>query len=79
MLRILIFVHKPCLKFNLINAIVPLVMIVAYTIVARRYYTSREGEMNLTTANTQYEPNYDYDDYDNFNVHTVTKSNTSTL
>ena len=63
--------------YYLINAIVALIGIVAYTIVARRYqYRERDEPDNIYRyaeeyyANTQDEPNYDYDDYENLNVHT---------
>ena len=52
----------------------------AYTCVARQYqYQERDEPDNIYNryaeeyyANVQDEPNYDYDDYDNLNVETIT-------
>jgi peptide/histidine transporter 3/4 len=64
--------------YYLINAIIALIGIVAYTCVARRYqYRERDEPDNIYRyaeeyyANAQDEPNYDYDDYDNLDVHTI--------
>ena len=64
--------------YYLINAIIALIGIVAYTCVARQYqYRVRDEPDNIYRyaeeyyANTRDEPNYDYDDYDNFDVHTI--------
>ena len=64
--------------YYLINAIIALIGIVAYTCVARQYqYRQRDEPDNIYRyaeeyyANAQDEPNYDYDDYDNLDVHTV--------
>ena len=64
--------------YYLINAIIALIGIVAYTCVARKYqYRQRDEPDNIYRyaeeyyANAQDEPNYDYDDYDNLNVHTI--------
>jgi hypothetical protein len=64
--------------YYLINVIIALLGIVAYTCVARRYqYRVRDEPDNIYRyaeeyyANAQDEPNYDYDDYDNLDVHTI--------
>ena len=64
--------------YYLINATIALIGIVAYTCVARQYqYRERDEPDNIYRyaeeyyANAQDEPNYDYDDYDNLNVHTI--------
>ena len=64
--------------YYLINAIIAIIGIVAYTCVARQYqYRQRDEPDNIYRyaeeyyANAQDEPNYDYDDYDNLNVHTI--------
>jgi hypothetical protein len=64
--------------YYLINAIIALIGIVAYTCVARRYqYRERDEPDNIYRyaeeyyANAQDEPNFDYDDYDNLDVHTT--------
>ena len=64
--------------YYLINAIIALIGIVAYTCVARKYqYRQRDEPDNIYRyaeeyyANAQDEPNYDYDVYDNLNVHTI--------
>ena len=64
--------------YYLINAIIALIGIVAYTCVARQYqYRVRDEPDNIYRyaeeyyANAQDEPNYDYDDYDNLDVHTI--------
>ena len=64
--------------YYLINAIIALIAIVAYTCVARKYqYRVRDEPDNIYRyaeeyyANAQDEPNYDYDDYDNLDVHTI--------
>ena len=64
--------------YYLINAIIALIGIVAYTCVARQYqYRERDEPDNIYRyaedyyANAQDELNYDYDDYDNLDVHTI--------
>ena len=64
--------------YYLINAVIALIGIVAYTCVARQYqYRERDEPDNIYRyveeyyTNSQDEPNYDYDDYDSFNVHTI--------
>ena len=64
--------------YYLINAIIALIGIVAYTCVARQYqYRVRDEPDNIYRyaeeyyANARDEPNYDYDDYDNLDVHTI--------
>ena len=64
--------------YYLINAIIALIGIVAYTCVARKYqYRVRDEPDNIYRyaeeyyANARDEPNYDYDDYDNLDVHTI--------
>ena len=64
--------------YYLINAIIVLIGIVAYTCVARKYqYRQRDEPDNIYRyaeeyyANARDEPNYDYDVYDNLNVHTI--------
>ena len=66
--------------YYLINIVVALVGIVAFIIVSRRYqYRQRDEPDNIYRyaeeyyANTQDEPNYDYDDYDNLNCETIQK------
>jgi peptide/histidine transporter 3/4 len=68
--------------YYLINAIIALIGIVAYTCVARQYqYRVRDEPDNIYRyaeeyyANAQDEPNYDYDDYDNLDVHTIVSNN----
>ena len=65
--------------YYLINVVIGIVGIVAYTCVARKYqYRQRDEPDNIYRyaeeyyANVQEEPNYDYDDYDNLNVQTIT-------
>ena len=65
--------------YYLINVVIGIVGIVAYTCVARQYqYRQRDEPDNIYRyaeeyyANAQDEPNYDYDDYDNLNVQTIT-------
>ena len=65
--------------YYLINVVIGIVGIVAYTCVARQYqYRQRDEPDNIYRyaeeyyANAQDEPNYDYDDYDNLNVETIT-------
>ena len=64
--------------YYLINAIIVFIGIVAYTCVARQYQYRERDEPDNTYryaeeyyANAQDEPNYDYDDYDSLNVHTI--------
>ena len=64
--------------YYLINIVIVLVGIVAFIIVSRRYqYRQRDEPDNIYRyaeeyyANTQDEPNYDYDDYDNLNCETI--------
>ena len=64
--------------YYLINIVVALVGIVAFIIVSRRYqYRQRDEPDDIYRyaeeyyANTQDEPNYDYDDYDNLNCETI--------
>ena len=64
--------------YYLINAIIALIGIVAYTCFARKYqYRVRDEPDNIYRyaeeyyANARDEPNYDYDDYDNLDVHTI--------
>ena len=64
--------------YYLINVIIALIGIVAYTCVARKYqYRVRDEPDNIYRyaeeyyANAQDKPNYDYDDYDNLDVHTI--------
>ena len=64
--------------YYLINIVIALVGIVAFIIVSRRYqYRQRDEPDNIYRyaeeyyANTQDEPNYDYDDYDNLNYETI--------
>ena len=64
--------------YYLINAIIALIGIVAYTYVAWQYqYRERDEPDNIYRyaeeyyAKAQDEPNYDYDDYDSLNVHTI--------
>ena len=64
--------------FYLINILVALIGIVSFTVAAKRYrYRQRDEPDNIYRYAEEYyekaedEPNYDYDDYDNLNVHTV--------
>ena len=66
--------------YYLINAIIAFIGIVAYTCAAWQYqYQERDEPDNIYRyaeaseyyANAQDEPNYDYDDYDSLNVHTI--------
>ena len=64
--------------YYLINIALALVGIVAFIIASRRYqYRQRDEPDNIYRyaeeyyANTQDEPNYDYDDYDNLNCETI--------
>ena len=64
--------------YYLINAIIALIGIVAYTCVVRQYQYRERDEPDNTYhyaeehyANSQDEPNYDYDDYNNLNVETI--------
>ena len=64
--------------YYLINAIIALIGIVAYTCVAWQYqYRERDEPDNIYRYaeeyydNAQDEPNYDYDNYDNLDVHTI--------
>ena len=59
-----------------------LIVIVAYTCVAWQYqYQERDEPDNIYRyaedyhANAQDEPNYDYDDHDNLDVHTINNNN----
>ena len=68
--------------YYLINAIIALIGIVAYTCVARKYqYRVRDEPDNIYRyaeeyyANTRDGPNYDYDDYDNLDVHAINNNN----
>ena len=62
-----------------LNIVILFIGIIIFTIVARRYqYRVRDEPDNIYRyaeeyyANAQDEPNYDYDDYDNLNVETIT-------
>ena len=62
-----------------LNIVILFIGIIAFTIVARRYqYRVRDEPDNIYRyaeeyyANAQDEPNYDYDDYNNLNVETIT-------
>ena len=64
--------------YYFINVVIALLGIVAFAIVAKRYeYRERDEPDNIYRyaeeyyANAQDEPNYDYDDYDNLNVETI--------
>ena len=64
--------------YYLINIAVALTGIVAYTCITRSYqYRERDEPDNIYRyaeeyyAKAQDEPNYDYDDYDNLNVHSI--------
>ena len=64
--------------YFLINIIVALFGIIAYIWVSRKYqYRQRDEPDNVYRYAEEYyskaqdEPNYDYDDYDNLNVHTI--------
>jgi peptide/histidine transporter 3/4 len=66
--------------YYLLNIVILLIGIIAFTIVARRYqYRQRDEPDNIFRyteeyyANARDEPNYDYDDYDNLDVETVMK------
>ena len=65
--------------YYFLNIVILFIGIVAFTIVARRYqYRVRDEPDNIYRyaeeyyANARDEPNYDYDDYDNLNVETIT-------
>ena len=65
--------------YYLTNAIIALIGIVAYTCVAQQYqYRERDEPDNIYRyaeeyyANAQDEPNYDYNNYNNLNVETIT-------
>ena len=64
--------------YYLINIVIALTGIIAFIFVARKYqYRQRDEPDNIYRyaeeyyANSQHEPNYDYDDYDNLNVETI--------
>ena len=64
--------------YYLINVVIALIGIIAFVLVARRYrYRQRDEPDNIYRyaeeyyANSEDEPNYDYDDYDNLNVETI--------
>ena len=64
--------------YNLINVVILKIGMIVFIIVARKYrYRQRDEPDNIYRyaeeyyANAQDEPNYDYDDYDNLNVHTI--------
>ena len=66
--------------YYLINVVIALIGLIAFTITARRYqYRQRDEPDNIYRyaeeyyANAQDEPNYDYDDYDNLNCETINK------
>ena len=66
--------------YYLINVVIAFVGIVTYTCVARKYqYRQRDEPDNIYRyaeeyyANSQDEPNYDYDDYDNLKVETTSQ------
>ena len=66
--------------YYLINVVIALIGLIAFTITARRYqYRQRDEPDNIYRyaeeyyANSQDEPNYDYDDYDNLNCETINK------
>ena len=74
--------HFPVCDFtyHLINVVIALIGLLAFTITARRYqYRQRDEPDNIYRyaeeyyANSQDEPNYDYDDYDNLNCETIKK------
>ena len=67
--------------YYLINIVIALIGIIAFTVVAKCYeYRQRDEPDNIYHyaeeyyANTQDEPNYDYNDYDNLNVETICNS-----
>ena len=64
--------------YYLINSVIALTGIVAYSCVSRRYqYRQRDEPDNIYRyaeeyyAKAQDEPNYDFDDYDNLNVYSI--------
>ena len=64
--------------YYLVTMVVALVGMIAYIYVAKKYRNRERDEPDNIYryaedyyANTQDEPNYDYDDYDNLNVHTI--------
>ena len=64
--------------YFLVNIVVALLGIVVYIWVARKYQNRQRDEPDNVYryaeeyyAKAQDEPNYDYDDYDNLNVHTI--------
>ena len=64
--------------YYFINVMIGFVGIVTYTCVARKYqYRQRDEPDNIYRyaeeyyAKAQDEPNYDYDDYDNLDIHTI--------
>ena len=64
--------------YYLTNTVIAVTGIVAYACIARSYqYRERDEPDNIYRyaeeyyAKTQDEPNYDYDDYDNLNVHSI--------
>ena len=64
--------------YYLVNITIALIGIIAFAFVARRYqYQERDEPDNIYRyaeeyyVNTQDEPNYDYDDYDNLNVQII--------
>ena len=64
--------------YYLVNVVILLIGTIAFIIVARKYqYRQRDEPDNIYRyaeehyANTQDEPNYDYDDYDNLDVETI--------
>ena len=66
--------------YYLINAVIALIGLIAFTYTARKYqYRQRDEPDNIYRyaeeyyANAQDEPNYDYDDYDNLNCETIVK------
>ena len=65
--------------YYLVNVVILLIGTIAFIIVARKYqYRRRDEPDNIYRyaeeyyANVQDEPNYDYDDYDNLDVETIT-------
>ena len=74
------FPHNGGYIYYLINVVIALIGLIAFTITARRYqYRQRDEPDNIYRyaeeyyANSQDEPNYDYDDYDNLNCETINK------
>ena len=64
----------------MINAVIALIGLIAFTYTARKYqYRQRDEPDNIYRfpeeyyANAQDEPNYDYDDYDNFKRETISE------